>query len=112
MRPRYSADDWSAGVPAIKCVSCRVTTSALHAIEQLRGGELPADERPQEHRLIGGVEACNQAGRRAGMRADMPVPQAGPVIALVRRGNGAEGNQLAPGGFAGGEVVEYFDPRD
>ena len=39
------------------------------------------------------------------MRVDMRCPSH-PVIGLIGRGDRAEGNQLAPGRLAGGEVVE------
>ena len=85
---------------------------AAEELDHLEPADTATAERPQKQRRALGIESRDNAGRDAGRGADMAVPQAQEVVALI--GGGEPGGMLerAPGRFGRGEIVINGDTRN
>ncbi|MEH2626652.1 hypothetical protein V1292_004707 [Bradyrhizobium sp. AZCC 1719] len=85
---------------------------ATHETGAARAISVPERERKQRQRTAFRIVGNHDEGSEAFARADLPLPGAEEVEALIRREEGLRAFQIAPDSFDCGEVVDDVDAGD
>ena len=85
---------------------------AAHEAGATRAIGMAERERQQQQRTAVGVVGDDDEGNQAFALADLPLPGAEEVEALIRSEGSLGGFEAAPGTFRGGEIVDDVDAGD